>query len=145
MIKNAPELVVDKSVRINAPREHVFKLLSDPKEMKRWEPITSFEARVGGRFQFEKDEWIAVGEVIEFDPPRAIAYTWDWKNSPLGSRTVVRYELETDGDATVVRLTHTGFLDAERAKNHAGGWQHYNDRLKIVAEGGDPGPDVMED
>ena len=99
MIKDAPELVVDKTVRINAPREHVFKLLSDPKEMKRWEPITSFEARVGGRYQFEKGEWIAVGEIIEYDPPRAIAYTWDWKNSPLGSRTVVRYELEADGKA----------------------------------------------
>jgi uncharacterized protein YndB with AHSA1/START domain len=144
MIKNAPELMVDKTVRINAPREHVFKLLSDPKEMKRWEPITSFEARVGGRYQFEKGEWIAVGEIVEFDPPHAIAFTWDWKNSPLGSRTVVRYELEADGKATVVRLTHTGFVDAERAKMHGEGWAYYNDRLKIAAEGGDPGPDTME-
>ncbi len=145
MIKNAPELTVDKTIRINAPREHVFKLLSDPKEIKRWKPMTSFEPRVGGRYQFEKGEWIAVGEIVEFDPPRVVAYTWDWKNSPLGARTVVKYELQADGDATILRLTHTGFTDAERAKSHGEGWEHYGKRLKIAAEGGDPGPDTMDD
>jgi uncharacterized protein YndB with AHSA1/START domain len=145
MIKNAPELTVDKTIRINAPREHVFKLLSDPKEIKRWKPMTSFEPRVGGHYQFEKGEWIAVGEIVEFDPPRVVAYTWDWKNSPLGTRTVVKYELQADGDATIVRLTHTGFTDAERAKAHGEGWEHYGQRLKIAAEGGDPGPDTMDD
>ena len=143
MIKQAPELMVDKTIRIEAPREHVFKLLTDPKEVKRWEPMVEFEPRIGGKFRFEPGEHRGFGEIIELDPPNVVAYTWDWRNDPLGTRTIVKYELKADGNATILRLTHTGFGDAERAKNHGIGWEYYNQRLKIAAEGGDPGPDKM--
>ena len=144
MIKNASEqFVVDLSIRIEAPQEAVFKLLSDKDQIKRWQPIDDFEPRVGGKYKFTKGEWIASGEIVEFDPPRVVAYTWDWENKPIGSRTVVKFELKKDGTGTLVRLTHTGFIDAEWAADHSKGWGHYLGRLKTAAEGGDPGPDSM--
>lgn len=146
MVKNAQDqFIVDKTIRIDAPQTTVFKLLTDPQQMKRWQPVTDFEARIGGKHRFAKDEWIAVGEVVEYDPPRSVAYTWDWENAPIGARTVLKFELTKDGDGTLVRLTHTGFPNAESAKNHHEGWVHYLGRLKTVALGGDPGPDTMDE
>lgn len=144
MIKNPSEqLMVDRSIRIEAPQEAVFKLLTEPEQMKRWQPIDFFEPHVGGKYKFVKGEWIASGQVVEIDPPRSVAYTWDWENEPLGSRTVVKFELKKDGSVTIVRCTHTGFANAERAANHTEGWAYYLERLKVASEGGDPGPDTM--
>jgi uncharacterized protein YndB with AHSA1/START domain len=144
MIKNASEtFVVDQTIRIEASQEAVFNLLSSQTQLARWQPMDFFEPRVGGTFKFAKGEWIAMGEIVEFDPPRVVAFTWDWQNAPLGARTIVKFELKKDGDGTLVHLTHTGFLDAERVGNHSEGWLYYLGRLKTLAEGGDPGPDSM--
>jgi len=90
----AAALAVHHTVHIDAPRERVFELLSDPAQIPSWMPVTALEPRLGGRFEFVRDEWQAVGEVIAFDPPRLVAYTWDWRNQPMGVRTEVRWELE---------------------------------------------------
>lgn len=137
----SPSLALEQTIRIKAPRERVFALLTDVAHLPRWMPVVSFEARLGGRFEMVKDEWTAEGEVIEFEPPRAVAFTWDWRNQPLGARTVVRFELEEDGPETVVRLTHTGFSEQAQQESHGAGWEHYAGRLKTIAEGGDPGSD----
>jgi uncharacterized protein YndB with AHSA1/START domain len=139
----AAALAVDQTIRIRAPRERVFRLLTDLAELPRWMPVTAFEPRVGGRVEFVKGDMHAEGEVTEFEPPRAVAYTWDWRNQPLGARTEVRFELAEDGDGTLVHLTHRGFREEERRARHAVGWTHYAARLATVAEGGDPGPDLM--
>jgi uncharacterized protein YndB with AHSA1/START domain len=142
MIKDTKEqLLVDQTIRIEAPQEAVFALLTEPAQMQRWFPVTVFEPKVGGAFGFEKGEFVCFGEVVEFDPPRVVAYTWDYKKTPIGSRTIVRYDLRKDGSGTVVHLTHTGFVDAEWASDHRKGWTYYLGRLKTVGEGGDPGPD----
>ena len=144
MVKNAQEqFVVDKTVRIEAPQEAIFRLLTEPDQLNRWMPMVEFNASIGGTYRFVKGEWIAIGQVIELDPPRSIAYTWDWENAPLGARSVLKFELTKDGDGTLVRLTHTGFPNAERAKGHHEGWVYYLGRLKTLATGGDPGPDTM--
>src|SRR5579864_9826423 len=131
------ELAVEQTIRIAAPRERVFALLTDVAQMPRWMPVTIFEARVGGRFEFARNA-VAVGEVIEFDPPRVVTFTWDWRDQPLGRRTVVRFELAEDGGGTLVRLTHSGFRAQDQCEVHRRGWFHYGQRLKLVAEGGTP-------
>jgi len=139
----AAALAVEQTIRIRAPRERVFSLLTDVAEIPRWLPVVALEPRVGGRFELIKGDWHAEGEVTQFEPPRAIAYTWDWRKQPLGARTEVRFELEEDDDGTVVRLSHRGFREEGQQASHAHGWSYYGDRLRTVAEGGDPGPDRM--
>lgn len=139
----AAALAVEQTIRIEAPRERVFALLTEVAKGPGWFPITVFEARLGGRVEVVRDEWHAEGEVIEFEPPRLVAYTWDWRNQPLGARTEVRWELEEDTGGTLVRLSHTGFREQAQRESHNGGWAYYGQRLKIVAEGGQPGPDRM--
>ena len=57
--------------------------------------------------------------------------------------TEVRFELEEDAGGTIVRLSHRGFPEPAQRESHSHGWSHYALRLKTVAEGGDPGPDLM--
>jgi uncharacterized protein YndB with AHSA1/START domain len=143
IIDTKEQLLVDQTIHIAAPQESVFALLTDLEQMKRWQPATQFEPKIGGTFRLVKGEWICVGEIVEIDQPRVIAYTWDWENAPIGARTVLTYELTEDGTGTLVHLSHTGFVNAEQAANHRKGWTHYLGRLKTAGEGGDPGPDSM--
>lgn len=142
MIKQSDQqFVIEKTIRIDAPREHVFGVLTKREELARWLSVKEFQPRLGGRFQMFEGDGAAVGEIVEFEPPRVVAWTWDWQDQPFGVRTIVRFQLEAEGNATVVRLTHTGIADAERREMHAHGWEYYIGRLKSVAEGRDPGPD----
>jgi hypothetical protein len=52
----------------------------------------------------------------------------------------VTIELVPDGDATIVRLTHSGLPEGADAAQLQG-WEHFLPRLAAVASGGDPGPD----
>ncbi len=80
-------------VHINAPAEKVFQALIDPKQLMLWwnsdECTTEFyemDARCGGQWRFVTrksalkvngvNQFFCQGEVLEFDPPRLLAYTW---------------------------------------------------------------------
>jgi uncharacterized protein YndB with AHSA1/START domain len=92
---------------------------------------------------------VAVGEFIEVDPPHRLVWTWGWTDEsaspvPVGS-TRIEVELEPDGDGTLLRFTHSGLPDSEATAKHAHGWDHYLERFKIAAAGGDPGRDTWLD
>ena len=62
----------------------------------------------------------------------------------MGASTV-EITLTADADTTVVRVRHSG-LPSDAARNfHGFGWNVTINRLLIVAEGGDPGPNPWED
>ena len=90
----------------------------------------------------ERDRF-AVGEYVEIVPDERVVWTWGWEGDagvPPGSSTV-EITLVPDGDATLVRLRHSGLPDADAEKQHRHGWEHYWQRLALAAAGGDPGPD----
>jgi len=73
-------------------------------------------------------------------------FTWGWEDSdevPPGS-TTVEVTLTADGDATIVRLRHSGLEPDEQREQHRHGWTHFLGRLEVAGAGGDPGPDPME-
>jgi hypothetical protein len=59
---------------------------------------------------------------------------------PPGSSTI-EIELVATETGTTVRFTHRDLPNLEAAGSHAHGWDHYLERLAVVAGGGDPGPD----
>src|SRR2546425_57561 len=70
------------------------------------------------------------GRYVEVDPPRRIVFTWGWEGNdevPPGSSTV-EVTLEEDGDATIIRLRHTGLPSEESRRLHDQGWTHYLSR-----------------
>jgi uncharacterized protein YndB with AHSA1/START domain len=135
---------ISRELRIAAPRERVFALLTDLDLLRRWMPMQHFGGAVGDGYSYVVGEWVASGRIVEITPPERLVYTWDWENEPMGVDTLVTFELEPDGDGTIVRLRHTGLPIEDLVDSHARGWDHVLPRLAIVAVGGDPGPaDVL--
>ena len=139
-----------REVSIAASPETVWELLVDPAKVTRWmgEQAT-FDARPGGVYRIGVvPGHTARGEFVEVDAPHRLVLTWGWEN---GSSVVepgmstVEFELEPQGDGTLLRFTHSGLPTTESAESHGHGWDHYLARLDIAAAGGDPGRDPWLD
>lgn len=137
-------LLAERTVRIEAAPETVFRFFVEPDKMLMWKGVRAeLDPRPGGIFRVEVTPgWLAVGEFTEVDPPRVVAFTWGWEGGPVApGASLVRVTLEPDGAATILTLVHSGLPDDEMLRAHTDGWEHFLARLEIVATGGDPGPD----
>lgn len=134
--------------RIRATPDRVYTFFTDPTLWARWQGTSAtVDAQPGGLLQVTMgpgESSVAEGRFVELDPFERIIFTWGWASSPLSTlprgSTVVTVHLRPDGDGTLVTLTHDSLPPEERDIHHQG-WSLYFDRLVIVAEDGDPGPD----
>jgi len=99
---------VQSSIRIDAPRERVWELVSNPRNYERFmegarfwhlegEPDTGPRARYTLRMRVRSAEIGGVVEVIEWDPPHELAWT-----SLTGIDQRGRWILHRDGSGTEV-------------------------------------------
>jgi uncharacterized protein YndB with AHSA1/START domain len=82
------------------------------------------------------------GEVLEYDPPRLLAYTWiaNWHDD-AACRTAVRWELTPKAGGTRLKVTHSGLATLPVArKDYSGGWPGVVEQLKQFVEISDQGP-----
>jgi uncharacterized protein YndB with AHSA1/START domain len=140
-------------IHIAAPPERVFKALTDSGQLARWftspecpAKLWEMDARRGGRYRYatEKGTVVVNGvsefechrEILEFDPPRLLAYSWiaNWHNDK-SRRTVVRWELSPDAAGTHVKVIHSGLAQENVArKDYSGGWRGVLEMLKNFVE-----------
>ncbi|MGA7078993.1 MAG: SRPBCC domain-containing protein [Terriglobales bacterium] len=140
-------------IEIEAPADRVFRALTDSGQLMRWFtdascPVKSWqmEARLGGSYSYatekgnfkvnEVSEFECHGEIVEFDPPRLLVYTWiaNWHLAPR-KKTVVRWELTPSALGTHVRVTHSGLAQESVArKDYSGGWPGVVEKLRQFAE-----------
>ena len=116
------ETAVRREIAIAASPETVWEFLVQPEKATRWMgQAASLDPRPGGEYRVEVIPGnVALGEFIEV-------------------------ELEPDGEGTLLRFMHSGLPDADATAKHAHGWDHYLERFKIAAAGGDPGRDTWLD
>jgi uncharacterized protein YndB with AHSA1/START domain len=117
----------------------------DPDLYRRWKGTTAeLDAQPGGLYRVLMPSGDQVrGEYVAVEPPHRVVFTWGFEGSadlPPGSSTV-EITLQADGDGTIVRLRHDRLPTDLSREQHAMGWRHYVERLAIVADGGEPGPD----
>jgi uncharacterized protein YndB with AHSA1/START domain len=126
---------------LNAPAEHVYKVLTDAKHVGRWYgpaddfkvTVHKWEPKVGGKYRVEfisPDGTIniVIGEFKELVPGKKVAYTWTWEGKPVID-TLVTFTLKAVGKRTELTLTHDGFPDADMAGHHNQGWTGCLERL----------------
>jgi uncharacterized protein YndB with AHSA1/START domain len=69
-----------------------------------------FEPWVGGRFlQLFADGESALGQIVAWEPPRLLAFSWRQRNWEPGEATEVEVTFEQEGAGTRVLLRHHGF------------------------------------
>ncbi len=140
----AHDLEISTSVLIHASRERVWRSLTDPDRIERWMAIAAtMELRPGGAY-----EWLvtpgnrAAGTVREVGDGRLVlGFGWHGDGPVQPDQTEIVIQLHDAGDHTRVEFRHLGFPDPESRDQHASGWEHYHERLRQEAEGGDPGLD----
>jgi uncharacterized protein YndB with AHSA1/START domain len=127
---------VTQSLEVNAPRERIWELLTEPTELSRWWPdAAELEPRLGGRVVLRFGPGDVTGEVTEWEPPRALGFTWEASNMP-GVRLHVSFTVDDLGDGrSRVGVVHTGFAEAPAEARDAvvGGWAHCLPRLAEAA------------
>jgi uncharacterized protein YndB with AHSA1/START domain len=146
---------VVSEIFIAAPPERVFKALTTREQALQWGSSPEFETtqwemdpRPGGKWAFVARELrgsgehanadlVHHGEILKFDPPRVLEYTWfaSWHSDPL-HQTIVRWELSSAPGGTQVRVTHSGLAPMpEDCKGYAQGWPGLVTRIKQFVEG----------
>ena len=136
------------------PIERVWPYLVDSKLRGTWFARGELEPRVGGKVTFHflhreltphdeptPERWKAIedgrtlhGEVLRFEPPRVVAFTF--------GQSEVTFELEPIGASTDVRLTVTDVklpTPADRIGN-AAGWHSHLGVLEERLRGQEPAP-----
>lgn len=123
------------------PPERIWPALTDPEEARNWFMEMVLEPRTGGRVRigFTLDEGYAEGEVLAWDPPRLLEYSWTEK----GSTSRVRWELTPEGDGTRLALTHIGLAFEAPPYEYGAGWHDFLDRLARHLAG-EPHPEGVE-
>ena len=151
-----PDLdTITGDIEIAAPPETVFRALTDERQLFQWwgkdadcKGHWHVDARKGGRWRFQSRnqsgtaalngsiQHEATGEILEYDPPRLLVYSWiaNWHDRPNES-TVVRWELTPTKSGTRVRVQHSGLAQqSESRKGYSGGWPGVLELLKKHCE-----------
>ncbi|MDQ0483730.1 SRPBCC family protein [Guptibacillus hwajinpoensis] len=133
-----------KEIFIECSPETLFSFFTDPDKMVRWiGRQILLEPKIGGKYRIDiNGENIALGEYKEIIPNEKVVMTWGWEGSeimPPGTSTV-EFLLKPKESGTLLVLHHYD-LPKEKATSNNNGWTHYMDRMRLLAEGNDPGVD----
>ena len=75
------------------------------------------------------------GEVLEYDPPRRLSYTWSCRDASASADSAVTFELQPVGGSVRLTVTHLP-LDAHDPARQ--GWSAILSSLKSYLEAGRP-------
>lgn len=143
-------LVLRQSRRLKAPRERVFRALTEPGQLVRWwgpkgftVPEHAMDVRVGGAWRTvmrspEGNEHIVSGVYREITPPARLVFTWAWEtDGPRGHETVVTIELRDAAGETDLELVQEIFESGNARDLHGQGWSSALDCLAEALAAGE--------
>ncbi len=118
---------LDRTVRIRADRDAVFRFFTDDRRWASWwGPGSTIDARPGGRMLIRHPNGVeASGEIVSVDAPERLVFTYGYASGqpiPSGaSRVTIR--LEASAGETVLHLSHE-FEDETARDHHVQGWRY---------------------
>jgi uncharacterized protein YndB with AHSA1/START domain len=134
--------VVDLQIVVDAPTAAAWDAFTNEEDRRRWWSYLSLEAHPGGQLierwrDLRGQQRTTCGQVLEVEAPYRLRCSWrddDWPES-----TDVELTLRPAGDATCVRIRHTGWQrlgtrGSELCSTHVGGWQLHLANLKRFLE-----------
>jgi uncharacterized protein YndB with AHSA1/START domain len=114
--------------RLKHPPEKVWRAVTAPEHLVAWFPdgITG-EWRVGAKLRFGTPGGDGFdGEVLVFDPPTTVEFTWGTDR--------LRIDVRPDDDGTLLTMTDT-FGELGKAARDGAGWHECLERLGADVEG----------
>jgi len=124
------QVLVTYTRRFPHPPGTVWRALTEPDQLGAWFPTTIDGERAAGaalRFGFENDEAPPFdGEMLVYEPPCSMTLRW--------GDEVLRFEVEAQGDGSVLSLTVT-FDEVGKVARDGAGWHACLDLLGAVVAG----------
>ena len=120
---------------LDAPRERIFELWTDPEAITHWFGGEStvveqveIDLRVGGEYSItvreEEGYSVVSGEFLFVEAPERLVYTWTMRGPVLESgENVVRVAFRSLGDQTEILITHGPFEEPDVQNAHQQGWE----------------------
>jgi uncharacterized protein YndB with AHSA1/START domain len=121
--------------RFNRPIERVWAALTVPERLTDWFAEAEIDRlEVGGtmRLHFTGAEYRSLGRIEILDPPRTLVWTWSEIDGSKAS--LVRFDLEPDGDGCRLTLTHSGLPTADSAGTLSG-WHAHLEAVEDACDG----------
>ena len=128
-------LVLRLDSELEAPREQVFRMLTEPAELARWwgpagftTPAVELDLGEAKRYRLTMqppagEAFHLSGEFLDVEPPARLVYTFRWDEpDPDDRETLVTLSLTPAGDFTRLSLTQGDFATEERLALHRDGW-----------------------
>ncbi len=142
-----PEDWIEREVIIEASRERVWEVLTDPQHIAGWfGDKAEIDLRPGGKAAFGWTEHGTHRAIIDrVDPPSLLSYRWarDTDVEPAsGGATLVEFTLTEIFAGTLLRVVETGFASLhvsepeqdKAVEENTQGWQSELAELKEYAE-----------
>ncbi len=131
-------ITFERSIR--HPVHFVWEALTESEHLARWYMTKArLDARAGGSIDYWSGpaQFHVTGKILAWQPPRVFEHEWNVeprKELPKGEKSIVRWDLTPDGDATLLRLTHRR-LTRQTAIGFASGIHAFLDRLEDELDG----------
>lgn len=87
------------------PPEKIWRALTQPQLIEEWLMKNDFQPTTGHRFELRGDWGSVACKVLEIEPHRTLAYSWD----AHGLKSVVTWTLAPSGAGTTLRMEQAGF------------------------------------
>jgi uncharacterized protein YndB with AHSA1/START domain len=122
--------------RYARPIEKVWAALTLPERLSGWfaSSTTIDRLGVGGviDLDFKEENYRSKGRIVVWEPMRTFA--WEWSEPDGSNVSLVRWDLEPDGDGCRVTLTHSGLRPSD-ARDVGPGWHTHLQAIEDAADG----------
>ena len=122
--------------RLPHPRETIWKEITDPKRLSEWMNTKAIvNGENGGTIDFVNtvSGFHTSGDILVWQPNKVFEHEWHIVPNPSlpqgEPHSIIRWELERDGESTLLTLTHN-YLSKSISLRFAPGWHAYLDRLE---------------
>jgi uncharacterized protein YndB with AHSA1/START domain len=125
--------------RLSHPPELVWEAITEPEELAEWYLTKALiDGKQGGRIEFwtGPTQVHVTGTILVWDPPHVFEHEWIVEPSasfPGGEKATIRWEIQRDGDSSVLKMTHRN-LTRPTAQVFSSGAHAFLDRLEAFLD-----------
>jgi uncharacterized protein YndB with AHSA1/START domain len=128
---------IELSIETPADPETAWEAITDPDRLAEWFTDATPLGQPGDPYRLDFGDSVVDGVIVDVDPGRSFAHTWNWESEEPDDETLVTWTVEpVAGGGSLVALVHGGWPettdDDTTRDDHLGYWQAYLEDLAAL-------------
>lgn len=124
---------VELQAEVDVPRKALYGLIATAEGLAAWLEEVDFRPEVGASISYLMRDAQATGEVLAVNAPQHISWSLDWPDEPIGTLSVVAFDLVDHGHRTHITVRQVGFRTRAQRELHEELWRYWFARLLEAA------------